>query len=611
MGMSTSLVALALLGGEPTSVPAKLAQEIAPTPVVAEPCPEITCEVEVLTVEGLGWRSAAYASLKPAARQGTATIWTADRSLVATLEAAAATRASGRAMAIKAPKIVTAPGAVATVTSDKMQDYIQHVRRVADGPINGGTAVAYIPEVASVREGFSAVFSGRKLDQGVIAQVKFAESHVGSMHTITLPERVTPPPVAPIASLAPSEVGRHIVQTVLAPKAATLNTTIQLPEVFLSEVEGEWFVPNDGVLLISTGVNTVADEDGKAVVQERLAILDFARPAAEADAAVAQAGMFPACRVDATTAVALENYANLSMPRVPDRSFPEAVDASGKVFDLPPLPESYAANDLNQISPGSPLATPQGTPITRPARSIGDPQMVQASFEPIPDSEIQGWSPRPTSFATEPAAPAGLAAMVESFLRSGMEAAARVPVPAGFQPTPIGVNLARPGDFPAPGTVMDFNIVSGPNRPEPFPTDLIADDLDFNIASGPKPGLAGLIESCIDAISEAVNPSTKPACATTDCPAEGCPYSAQGCDRPGTARQVISPAKVSVDVNFSDPTGVKASSGPLNIDAAFKNPGKAEVNLFPLGGGVSLQIEAKIVPTPAVAAQPGAGSIQR
>lgn len=531
MALTTGLVALALWGADP--VPSRV-----------EPCQEITCEVQVLTIEGLGWRRDAHSMLRPAARQGSATIWTADRGLVARLAAAAATHPTGQATTIKAPRVTTAPGAVATVTSDKTQDYIQHARRVADGPVDHASQVAYVPEVATIREGFTAVFSGRKLDQGVLAQVKFAESHLGSLHTIQLAEVVktppTPAPAAPAAGMTtPVAMAVEVVQRLAGPSLGISKSTVQIPEVFLSQVEGEWFVPSDGVLLISMGVNTVADEQGKAVVQERLAVLDFGARAAEADA--------QACRVDATTAVALENTANLSMPRVPDRSFPEAIDADGKVFDLPPLPEAYAANDLNQISPGSPLATPQTAPIGRPGRSISDPQLARTSFEPIPDSEIQGWTP-----ATLPVPPAGVAAIVEAFLRKGMAAA-------------------------APSN-------AGPDRQEPFPNRVFAD-----------------IVTELDAAPAAE-------CDAAACHVAGCPFAADGCDEPKSAAKVIAPAQVAIDVRFADKQGVQASSGPLEINAALQNPGKAEVKTIPLGNGVSLRIEAKVVPTAPAADKSAAGT---
>ena len=37
---------------------------------------------------------------------------------------------------------------------------------------------------------------------------------------------------------------------------------------------GEWLIPRGEALLVSFGAHTVADKDGKAVVKERLAIIE-------------------------------------------------------------------------------------------------------------------------------------------------------------------------------------------------------------------------------------------------------------------------------------------------------------------------------------------------
>ena len=545
MGMITGLLTLAVWGADPVPPPA---------PVGAGD--EITCEVQMLTVEGLGWRAAAYAQLKPAAWQGNATIWTADRSLKATLEAAAA----GNSSSIKAPRVTSAAGAIAMVNSDKLQNYIRNLRRVSDGPINGGTKLAFVPEVAAMREGFSTVFSGRTFDQGVMAKVKLSQSHVGALHTFPLFERVTPAPVDPPASLTPTEVGRHTVQTVLATKPATLQTTMQVPEVFQSEIEGEWLVPNDGFLLISMGVHTVADAQGKAVVQERLAILDFIRPSDEGCAP--QVTTEPACRVDSTTAVALENYANLTMPRVPDRSYPAAFEQDGTAFELPPLPEAYASTDLDQIKPGSPLATAQSTPITRPGRSVGDPQLARTSLEAIPDREIENYN-----YNLPATPPAGLAAIVESFVRQGMT--------AGAEP--------RTGLCPTV-PVLNVNDV-GPDRQEPFPNRSFKD-----------------IVATVD---------DQP-CDTADCPAAGCPFAAAGCAEVEVSPVAKSPAaRVEMGVSVRDGQGTCVFNSEADLVAALKNPGKTEVRYIPLGNGLSLEIQAKVVGKPTATVQSPAAAVQR
>ena len=52
------------------------------------------------------------------------------------------------------------------------------------------------------------------------------------------------------------------------------KVAVEVPEIGSQEIAGEWLIPNDGILLVSFGPHTVADSQGKAVVRERLAIVE-------------------------------------------------------------------------------------------------------------------------------------------------------------------------------------------------------------------------------------------------------------------------------------------------------------------------------------------------
>ena len=64
------------------------------------------------------------------------------------------------------------------------------------------------------------------------------------------------------------------------------KVTFDVPEIDTHEVLGEWLIPRGEALLVSFGAYTVADQDGMAVVKERLAIIE----ADEASSAVAGMG---------------------------------------------------------------------------------------------------------------------------------------------------------------------------------------------------------------------------------------------------------------------------------------------------------------------------------
>lgn len=580
MAMATSLVALALLGSDPAPAPAPMAAPApasvllpAPAPMAA-PAPavdpaaavaaiesgaEIPCRMQMMTVDGLEWRAMAYPRLITVGHKGASTIWTADRSLKAMLK----TACEGKSTTVEAPKVTACKDATATIVRRGPFAYIGDVDRIADGPINGATQVAYSPRPATIEVGFTSEHSARRIDQGVLAKVKVAETHIGTMHQIGVSEYVFPPQDE--ASTATTPAGQKFFQSFVKGDAAKVSAPVMVPEVASCEVAGEWLVPNESILIISLGVDTVTIPAGKTVVQERLAIYDFARPSDEERTAQVRhvatkpfqelvtyevtpgcnAAMTPACRVDAepdkSVVMAAIGMSGLSMPRVPDRSLPAAFDSNGDAYELPPLPEAYASADLDRIKPGTPMASPQSQTMVAGAAPAADPALARTSLQPIPDSEIENHN-----------APAG-SVMLATF---------------GGDATPIGD--ACPGDAPLGAMVEAFL----------------------------RSGLAAPAD-----------------CDTPACPAAGCPYSPEGCDE---KNQPAPPpaAKVEMGVSVRDGKGLCTYNAEEDIIAALKNPGKTEVKYIPLGDKLTLEIQAKVVASPAPASTmatktPAAGPVNR
>ncbi len=98
--------------------------------------------------------------------------------------------------------------------------------------------------------------SGRKLDQGMLIKMVVEETRITAVHQVKLTEFV------------PKKDGQD-EQTVLSPK-------MDVPEVVKGTIEGEWLIPNGGVLVASLGANTLDDGHGKAVVRERLMLVEAA-----------------------------------------------------------------------------------------------------------------------------------------------------------------------------------------------------------------------------------------------------------------------------------------------------------------------------------------------
>ena len=260
IGIGTGLLALALLAAEgPSSGP---------------PGEPISFQVRMMTVVGLDWRAEAYPRLQPVARQGTSTVWTTDHALADDLAASARWSVAAQSEPTSSNFGKTSP-----------VFYVAHVGRSADGPINGASAVSFQPEMGRVDAGFQANIRGRKLDQGVLARLTLQETYVKAVHTVGLKETCRTPDKINVDFTAPEAKegvkGFQVIQTSTKGKETQVTAQVQLPEVVRTKVEGEWLIPTDGVLLISLGVDTSADEHGKAIVIERLAVLEtIAKPGA-------------------------------------------------------------------------------------------------------------------------------------------------------------------------------------------------------------------------------------------------------------------------------------------------------------------------------------------
>ena len=246
MTMGSGLLALAILAADGPSCPLEGAT---------------TFQVRVLTLEGLDWRTSSYSRLQPVARQGTSTIWTADKALVVSLsERARSSTIFG--------KIVSTNDA--SLTRCEAVNYVAAVERCAAGPINQSSAIAVLPKPERLDERFAVKLSGRKLDQEDLDPSRFLEeTHVDVIHGVPQTESLLPS--SSKTCRTPAEIGRDVLNVVLAqqPRKDALQSitcSVQVPEISQAKVEGEWLIPNNGVLLVSLGVKTVADDQGKAVV---------------------------------------------------------------------------------------------------------------------------------------------------------------------------------------------------------------------------------------------------------------------------------------------------------------------------------------------------------
>ena len=364
MRLSFAVLALTLLGADvpPSSAP-------------------ILYEIKYLEMKGLEWRSALHPRLQPVSRHDAVTVWTSTRD--------GATEIARKASkTIATPKVTANAMTRATFQTEKTRKVVTEMARLADGPVNHASYVTFAPRVEDETDGCFIAITGRTLEQGILAKVKIEDKQVIRVHTLTLSEKLE---------------GKD---------AQTVSPTLHIPECARNEVSGEWLIPTDGVLVVSTGVHTSADEEGKAVVLERLAILS-AKVAEKASRA--NLGLVEPLHVDGPIDLPVaatidvpgvrgltdmpDNVVMVPMPapKAPSRTIPMPFDANGEPVPLPPLPDDHPAPPTALPGSAEPCATPQGlktppdAPLPIKRSELYDRESRQADFE---DHECCAGDPR-------------------------------------------------------------------------------------------------------------------------------------------------------------------------------------------------------------------------
>lgn len=417
----------------------------------------ITYKVQFVEVEGLGWRDAVFNRLTPVTRQGSATVWTAPADVARRMLQCAAKNTSTRVL--QAPRVTAWSGVPAHVTTRSSRQLVTQVawngddrpaeakpetvrtgsaatmsgRKLDQGilvqmvlqdtqilavhrvTLGGPKAAPSDPSAkqaahqAEASEGASSCCeAGEKAGKAEGAKLSFRFT-IGEYQGITLPTLpyivddikyfptgLESPPAPAMGCCSASAPAACTSES----KASTSKTvSVEVPEIGNQEIAGEWLIPNDGVLLVSFGPHTVADRDGKAVIRERLAIVEADEadgPAAIAPAAhrpiwgtpginvpvvPAPMAMAPSPAAAAPAPAAIPAPA-ATMPPMPDRSTPQGYHADGKVAELPPLPPDEADDDAADES-----AETRPSPQTKKPRQ---PDAVKAAKpQPAADAAMK------------------------------------------------------------------------------------------------------------------------------------------------------------------------------------------------------------------------------
>lgn len=418
MGVALGWVAAALAAAGAGSPPDEAAK------------PEITYRIRSVAVRGLDWRQAG-AGLKSVAQHNAVSVWTSPDDFLDRL-AGADTAVGVAPVAVKGK--AQSP---VHITTRKNQEFVTQV-------VWKGKDKAPRPVTEKVRAGLAATIVGRKLDQGVLAQVVIDDVDVRGVHTISSPAdkkavahvhadcdkpaavtvtvsasmdvdpktdadavKANHQPSKAVAILAQckekDKEKSPCCQADSAPAAKTDKATgraswtpadpqVQIPEVGRAAAAGEWLIPDGEVLVIAFGPHTVADADGKAVVREHLAVIS-AEVADDDTPAPPQAGIAPEDAHPATTDRPEVPRTAAALPELPSRTLPQGVHVDGTPAPLPTLPDDEEPAAAADDASSEPLASPQSRRKTKPAAK---PTI------PAPDNEQEA-APAPASV---PAAPA-------------------------------------------------------------------------------------------------------------------------------------------------------------------------------------------------------------
>ncbi len=319
--------------------------------------PMLSYQLTILEMNGLDWRSTLYPQLKPVVRQGPSTVWSAPRrTSTAIVEKAERTLA--------APSLTALPGVRAFVAHNISRKLVRDFGFCAE---SGVLLASCEPKLENASEGFSAQVTGRKLDQGILISLNLDDQQVIAVH----------PVICNKANPAPQPPGTE-------PRVLM----VQVPEIARTTVSGEWLIPGDEVLVISLGAHTVAGEDGKAVVCERLALVEATTGASERPSGnEASAHVIHPTPGFSVPSVPVDVAFPMPMPAsaLPSRSLPLAIGASGEPEPLPPLPDDIDLASARSES-SDPLASPQsriaspGHPIPWKKSVLKDTASGQAGF---------------------------------------------------------------------------------------------------------------------------------------------------------------------------------------------------------------------------------------
>lgn len=201
----------------------------------------ICYRIRLVDCEALGWREDFQPRLRFGGHRAGSSAWVADEGTLH--ELTDHLTAAEDARVVSAPKVTAFAGSSATIGACSTRHFVVHAE---PGETSEGEPDPRAPKpvVAQVDDGSQIHLIGRPGPEGVHLKVDVIDSRISAVHVV--------------------ESG-----------TTTPGTTIQfqVPEVSRCEMGGEWLVPRGHGLVLSMGVESMADDEGERSVRERLLLI--------------------------------------------------------------------------------------------------------------------------------------------------------------------------------------------------------------------------------------------------------------------------------------------------------------------------------------------------
>ncbi len=139
--------------------------------------PLVAFEIRDIRVSSLEWRGKLLLRMQPVTRQEGSAVWSLDpagfKELIEVCEA------DPRSNVVQAPKMTARVGDPARLTSEETHQYVAAVKRVADGPPNRSTRLAFEPQLDKVHNGVRVnILSSQLKGQNLYARVVIDENRL-------------------------------------------------------------------------------------------------------------------------------------------------------------------------------------------------------------------------------------------------------------------------------------------------------------------------------------------------------------------------------------------------------------------------------------------------